>query len=78
MVVPRVRGAKGFVKGFWTSSADRTGGLSMLVFQTEEDAQNAANMVRSNPPPPGVALGSVEVREVVGGHRELPGCARAR
>jgi hypothetical protein len=65
IVVPRVRGAQGFVKGYWTSTADRSGGLSMVVFQTEQDAQNAANMVRTNPPPTGVTLGTVEVREVV-------------
>jgi hypothetical protein len=64
-VVPRVRTAPGFVKGYWTSTADNRSGLSMVVFRTEQDAKNAAQMLRTNPPPSGVTLGSVDVREVV-------------
>jgi hypothetical protein len=64
-VVSRVRSAPGVVKGYWTASTDRRSGLSIVVFKTEEDAKNAANVARSNPTPPGVTIGNVEVREVV-------------
>ena len=37
----------------------------MAVFRTKQDAENAMTMVRNSPPPPGVTLNSVEVREVV-------------
>jgi len=63
-VVPRVSKAPGFVKGYWTGGAD-TNGLSLVVFATKQDAENAANIVRSSPPPPGVTMNSVEIREVV-------------
>ena len=64
-VIPQVRQAPGLVKGYWTASADRTSGVSVVVFKTQADADNAAKMVRTNPPPPGVTMSSVEIREVV-------------
>ena len=64
-VVPRVSKAPGFVKGYWTAGADATRGLSFVVFASEQDATNAAQMVRNAPPPAGVTMGSVEVREVI-------------
>jgi len=64
-VVPRVRGSKGFLKGYWTAGADQTQGLSLVVFDSEQNARDAANMVRANPTPPGVTLRNVEVREVI-------------
>ena len=64
-VVPRVRQAPGLVKGYWTASADAATGVSLVVFATKQDAENAAGMVRSSPPPPGVTLDTVEIREVV-------------
>jgi hypothetical protein len=64
-VVPRVRQAPGFVKGFWALRADGAQGLSMVVFQSKEQAETAAGMVRNGPVPPGVTLSSVEVREIV-------------
>jgi len=64
-VLPRVRQAPGLVKGYWTASADATAGTSVVVFNTKQDAENAAGMVRSSPPPTGVTLNTVEVREVV-------------
>jgi hypothetical protein len=64
-VVPRVKQAPGLVKGYWTSSDDGTTGVSLIVFRTEQDANNALTMVRNSPPPAGVTLSSVEVREVV-------------
>jgi hypothetical protein len=64
-VVPRVKSAPGFVKGYWAASADGAHGTSMLLFKTKQDADNAANMARTSPRPPGVTLDSVDVREVI-------------
>jgi hypothetical protein len=64
-VLPRVRQAPGLVKGYWTRNADGTNGISVVVFNSQSDAENAAGMVRSTPPPPGVTLGTIEVREVI-------------
>jgi len=64
-VVPRVKQAPGFVKGYWTVNDDSSQGTSMILFRTKQDADNASTMVRNNPPPPGVSLNSAEVREVI-------------
>ena len=64
-VVPGARSAPGFVKGYWTVSADHTRGRSVAMFHTKENADNAASTIRANPPPPGVTLSDVEVCEVV-------------
>ena len=64
-VVPRVKQAPGFVKGYWTVRDDSSQGTSMAIFQTKQDADSAITMVRNTPPPPGVSLNSAEVREVI-------------
>jgi len=64
-VVPRVKQAPGLVKGFWTVRDDSTQGTSMAVFRTKQDAESAIAMIRTSPPPPGVTLNSVELREVI-------------
>ena len=61
-VVPRVAGMPGFVAGYWTRKGDS--GLSMGVWESEDAASAAAEMVRSVAPL-GVTVDSVEVREVV-------------
>src|SRR6266568_248451 len=48
-VVPQVSKAPGFVKGYWAAALDARSGLSLVVFKTKPDAENAAAMVRSNP-----------------------------
>ena len=63
-VVPRVSQAPGFVAGYWTSSEQRDNGLSMIVFDSEEEARSAAERVREVAPP-GVTVEDVQVREVV-------------
>ncbi len=65
-VVPSVSQAPGFKAGYWTRSGEAgdTTGLSMIVFDSEENARAAADRVRSNMPET-VTLESVEVREVV-------------
>ena len=61
-VVPRVSQMPGFVTGHWTRAGSN--GLSMVVFESEEAAQSAADLVPSLVPE-SVTLDSVEVREVV-------------
>jgi len=61
-VVPRVSQATGFVAGYWTRQGN--GGLSMSVWESEDAANTASEMVRSVAPE-GVTVDSVEVREVV-------------
>ena len=63
-VVPRVAGAPGFVTGYWTRSADGTSGTSMIVFDSEDAAEAAAERIAANVPE-GVTFESAEVREVV-------------
>jgi hypothetical protein len=63
-VVPRVSKAPGFVKGYWTMSDDKTEGLSFMVFDSRQSAENAAAMARTAPVPSGVAFIGIEIREV--------------
>lgn len=65
-VVPRVSQAPGFVAGYWTRKDNH--GLSMTVWESEDAANNAAEMVRSAPPE-NVTVENVEVREVVASAR---------
>lgn len=63
-VVPRVQQSPGFVAGYWTRSENQ--GLSMVVFDSEENARQAAGAVQANMPPGDiVTLDGVDVREVV-------------
>ena len=61
-VVPRVKQAPGFVAGYWTRKDDT--GLSMVVFESEDAANAAAEQIPSGLPD-AVDLQGVEVREVV-------------
>jgi hypothetical protein len=61
-VVPRVSQAPGFVAGYWTRKGDD--GLSITVWESE-DAANAASDMVTSAAPEGVTVDSVEVREVV-------------
>ena len=64
-IVPRVRQAAGFVRGYWLVRDDHRQGLSTIVFKTKEDATQAMGMVRNTQFPAGVTLASVETREVI-------------
>jgi hypothetical protein len=64
-VVPRVSNAPGLVAAYWTWSDDKTNGVSMIVFESEEAARAAANMIGSAPTPETVTLDNIEVREVI-------------
>jgi hypothetical protein len=66
VVVPRVKQSPGFQAGYWTAPPGGSGaGLSMVVFDSEQNAKQAAEMVRGGPVPDGVQIEDVEVREVV-------------
>jgi hypothetical protein len=60
--IPRLSQMPGFVSGHWVRLGD-TSGASMIVFESEESAEAAAEMFRSNPPP-SVSPVSIEVGEV--------------
>jgi hypothetical protein len=63
--IPRISQAPGFVGAHWVRLDENTG-TSMLVFESEEAAQAAAEMIRANPPGgSAVTINSVEVGEVV-------------
>lgn len=64
--IPRLKQAPGFVAGNWVSLADGTG-RGMVIFESEEAAQAAAEQIRTNPPAgDAVTIDSIEVGEVVG------------
>ena len=63
-VVPRVKQAPGFVAAYWVQLAtDR--GTSLLVFEGEDAANGAAEMIRGQPAGGPVRLVDVQVGEVV-------------
>ena len=68
-VVPQVSGAPGFKTGYWTWSTGggNLDGLSLVVFDSEENARAASERVSAiaADAPSDVTLESVEVREVV-------------
>jgi hypothetical protein len=61
-VVPRVSQAPGFVSGYWTRKDNA--GLSMILFDSEDAATRASEMIPTTVPEH-VTLKGVEVREVV-------------
>jgi hypothetical protein len=61
-VVPRAASAPGFQVGYWTREGNS--GLSMVVFDSEENARAAAERVPATVPDD-VTLDGVEVREIV-------------
>ncbi len=64
-VVPQVKQAPGFQSGTWLAPVAGKG-LSVVVFEGEENAQAMAAMVAvGSSPSPGVTVERCEVREVV-------------
>ena len=63
-VVPTVSQAPGFVAGYWTRKEGTDQGLSMVLFESEDAANAAAERIPSGIPD-AVKLDDVEVREVV-------------
>lgn len=65
-VLPQVKQTPGLVAGYWLQPSGGNQGTSIVVYETEEQAQNAAQMVQQGTSPmPGVTITSVETREVV-------------
>jgi hypothetical protein len=65
-IVPRVSSAPGFVTGHWTRSDDASNGVSLIVFESEENARAMADGLQAGGiPDDAVDVESVEVREVV-------------
>ena len=67
-VVPQASGALGFKAGYWTwSTAGGMNGLSMIIFDSEENARAAGDRISAiaADAPGDVTLDGVEVREVV-------------
>jgi heme-degrading monooxygenase HmoA len=65
-IVPGIKQSPGFVAGYWVRLEDGDEGNSVVVFDSEENARQAAErgreMVSENP---GVTLESMTVGEVV-------------
>lgn len=59
--VPRVSQLPGFVTGYWTRKDDT--GLSVVVFESEDDASAAIEGLQSSPPQH-VTIEEAELREV--------------
>ena len=64
-VVPRVRETPGVITGHWLSSPDGRQGLSVIIYENEETAKAAADMIPNAPRPDFVTFDKIEVREVV-------------
>ena len=65
-IVPGISQAPGFQSGTWASDPDQSKGMSMVVFDTEENARAAASRFGVGASPqPGVTIERSEVREVV-------------
>ncbi len=63
--IPRISQAPGFVTAHWVKLGENIG-TSMLIFESEEAAQAAAEQLRSNPPAgDAVSINSIEIGEVV-------------
>lgn len=63
-VVPGVSQAPGFVTGHWTQWDEGSKGAAMMIFESEDAARQAKEMVQ--PPPDGsAAIETAEVAEVV-------------
>lgn len=60
--IPRLSQAPGFVSGYWVRLGE-TDGASMIVFESEDAAQTAAEMFRAALPPAVTPI-SIEVGEV--------------
>jgi hypothetical protein len=64
-IVPRVSAAPGFQSGSWMAPNQEGKGLALLIFDTEENAGRAAEMVKvGSNPQPGATVERCEVREV--------------
>ena len=65
-VIPRVRQSPGAVAGHWLDPDSESRGMSVVLFETREQADAAAASVPEHPAP-GVTRLSVEVRRRIAG-----------
>jgi hypothetical protein len=64
--VPTIRQGGGFVRGTWFRSSDWSRGHSVLVYETEHDAKDAASRAAQGPPPGApIEFQSADVYELV-------------
>lgn len=63
-VLPRVKQTPGLVSGYWLEPLGGQG-ITVLLFESRETAQAAAEALPNAPRADFATLGSVEVREVV-------------
>jgi hypothetical protein len=61
-ILPRIQSASGFVAGYWLEPVDGQG-FSIVLFETEEQAREAAPPA-SSWAAPGIAITSVDFRRV--------------
>jgi hypothetical protein len=61
-ILPRLRSAPGFVASYWLEPADGQG-FSMLLFETEEQARETAQLLTGGTVP-GVTIKDVDFRRV--------------
>ena len=64
-VVPVVKQSPGVISGYWMRSSDGQHGSSVVLFENEEAARAAADMIPNTPRPDFITMDSIEVREVV-------------
>jgi hypothetical protein len=63
-VVPMVKQSEGLIAGYW-GGPNGGKGLSMVLFDTEENARAAVPPVGLRPPGSPVTVESVDIREVI-------------
>ena len=63
-IVPRVKQAPGFVAGYWYGDG-QTKGHATIVFESEDNANGFAEMVRTQEGPGHATIDSVETHPVV-------------
>jgi hypothetical protein len=64
-IVPGVSKAPGFQAGYWLRPTEDAKGVSLVLFDTEENAEAASQMLGvGSSPTPGVTVVRREVREV--------------
>ena len=66
-VVPMVKQAPGFVAGWWTRAVDKSNGMGLMVWESEDAAEQAKQRLQTEGPgnSDAVDIESIEIREVV-------------
>ena len=67
-VVPQVTQIPGFKAGWWTRDLDKTNGMGVMIFDSEQTAQQVKQQLESTEGPggnPAVNFQGAEIREVV-------------